>query len=89
MFECHTISSISRVLTKDFYAMESILRGCEGDGLIPDSDPTAFAPKMPVYQPGEKERIDTLSQQVKSEKSELDRKADAWSRNGGHGRKKC
>jgi hypothetical protein len=74
--ECHN-HKFDPVLTKDFYAMKAFFADVKEKGLVPDFGPDAFAPKMPVYKPGEKERIDALSQQVQSEKSELDRKADA------------
>ena len=37
----------------------------------------AFAPKMAVYQPGQKERIDALQEEINAAKADLDRKADA------------
>ncbi len=74
--ECHN-HKFDPVLTKDFYAMKAFFADVKETGLVPDFGPDAFAPKMPVYQPGEKERIDALSQRVQGEKSELDRKADA------------
>jgi hypothetical protein len=74
--ECHN-HKFDPVLTKDFYAMKAFFSDVKETGLVPDFGPDAFAPKMPVYKPGEKERIDALSQQLQSEKSELDRKAHA------------
>ncbi|HMJ60983.1 MAG TPA: DUF1549 and DUF1553 domain-containing protein, partial [Bryobacteraceae bacterium] len=74
--ECHN-HKFDPVLTKDFYAMKAFFADVKETGLIPDFGPDAFAPKMPVYQAGEKERIDALSQRVHSGKSQLDRKADA------------
>ena len=74
--ECHN-HKFDPVLTKDFYAMKAFFADVKETGLIPDFGPDAFAPKMPVYKPGEKERIDALSQQVQSAKGELDKKADA------------
>jgi len=74
--ECHN-HKFDPVLTKDFYAMKAFFADVKETGLVPDFGPDAFAPKMPVYKPGEKERIDALNQQIQSAKSELDRKADA------------
>jgi uncharacterized protein DUF1553/uncharacterized protein DUF1549/cytochrome c len=74
--ECHN-HKFDPVLTKDFYAMKAFFADVKETGLVPDFGPDAFAPKVPVYQPGEKERIDALSQRVQGEKNELDRKADA------------
>ena len=74
--ECHN-HKFDPVLTKDFYAMKAFFSDVKETGLVPDFGPNAFAPKMPVYRPGEKERIDALTQRVQDEKSELDRKADA------------
>ena len=44
-----------------------------------DSAPDAFAPKMPVYKPGEKERIDALQQSIQSAKDSAGSKADSLS----------
>lgn len=74
--ECHN-HKFDPVLTKDFYSMKAFFADVKETGLVPDFGPDAFAPKMPVYRPGEKEKIDALSERVKSEKSDLDRKADA------------
>jgi uncharacterized protein DUF1553/uncharacterized protein DUF1549/cytochrome c len=73
--ECHN-HKFDPVLTKDFYAMKAFFADVKETGLVPDFGPDAFAPKMPVYQPGQKQRIDALNQQIQREKSELDRKAD-------------
>ncbi len=74
--ECHN-HKFDPILTKDFYAMKAFFADVKETGLVPDFGPDAFAPKMPVYKPGEKERIDALNQQIQDEKSELDRKADS------------
>jgi hypothetical protein len=74
--ECHN-HKFDPVLTKDFYAMKAFFADMKETGFVPDFGPDAYAPKMPVYQPGEKERIDALNARIQSEKSELDRKADA------------
>ncbi len=74
--ECHN-HKFDPVLTKDFYSMKAFFADVKETGLVPDFGPDAFAPKMPVYKPGEKERIDALKEQIQSKKSELDRKADA------------
>src|SRR5882724_11010739 len=57
--------------------MKAIFSDVKETGLVPDFGPDAFAPKMPVYEPGQKEKIDALNQRIQNEKSELDRKADA------------
>ena len=44
---------------------------------VADVGPDAFSPKMPVYQTGEKERIDNLIRQIAAAKTELDAKADS------------
>ncbi|MDQ2774374.1 MAG: DUF1549 and DUF1553 domain-containing protein, partial [Acidobacteriota bacterium] len=74
--ECHN-HKFDPILTKDFYAMKAFFADVKETGLVPDFGPDAFAPKMPVYKPGEKERIDALNRQIQLEKSELDRKADS------------
>jgi hypothetical protein len=74
--ECHN-HKFDPILTKDFYAMKAFFGDVKETGLVPDFGPDAFAPNMLVYQPGEKERIDALNQQIQNEKSELDRRADS------------
>ncbi len=73
--ECHD-HKFDPVLTKDFYAMKAFFADVKETGLMQDFGPDAFAPKMPVYQPGEKERIDALEQRIQSAKTLLDTKAD-------------
>lgn len=73
--ECHD-HKFDPVLTKDFYALKAFFADVKEDGLVADVGPDAFNPKMPVYQPGEKERIDNLIRQIAAAKSELDAKAD-------------
>ncbi|HMF76416.1 MAG TPA: DUF1549 domain-containing protein, partial [Bryobacteraceae bacterium] len=72
--ECHN-HKFDPILTKDFYAMKAFFADVKEKGLVPDFGPDAFAPKMPVYQPGQKKRIEALKQRIQDEKSELDRKA--------------
>ncbi len=73
--ECHN-HKFDPVLTKDFYSMKAFFADVKETGLVPDFGPDAFAPKMPVYQPGQKERIDALKDRIDGDKKDLDRKAD-------------
>jgi cytochrome c553 len=73
--ECHD-HKFDPVLTKDFYALKAFFADVKEDGLVQDVGPDAFSPKMPVYQPGEKERIDNLIRQIAAAKTELDAKAE-------------
>ena len=73
--ECHD-HKFDPVLTKDFYALKAFFADVKEDGLVADVGPDAFSPKMPVYQPGEKERIDNLIRQIAAAKTELDAQAD-------------
>ncbi len=73
--ECHD-HKFDPVLTKDFYALKAFFADVKEDGLVADVGPDAFSPKMPVYQTGEKERIDNLIRQIAAAKTELDAKAD-------------
>ncbi len=73
--ECHD-HKFDPVLTKDFYALKAFFADVKEDGLVQDVGPDAFNPKMPVYQPGEKERIDNLIRQIAADKTELNAKAD-------------
>jgi hypothetical protein len=73
--ECHD-HKFDPVLTKDFYAMKAFFADIKETGLMQDVGPDAFAPKIAVYQPGQKERIDALEAHIQSEKSVLDKKAD-------------
>jgi hypothetical protein len=74
--ECHN-HKFNPILTKDFYSMKAFFADVKEDGMVPDTGEDAFAPKMPVYQPGEKERIDALQARIHAAKADLDRKADA------------
>ena len=73
--ECHD-HKFDPVLTKDFYALKAFFADVKEDGLVQDVGPDAFSPKMPVYQAGEKERIDNLIRQIAAAKTELNAKAD-------------
>jgi hypothetical protein len=77
--ECHD-HKFDPVLTKDFYAMKAFFADVKETGLMEDTGPDAFTPKMPVYQPGEKERLDALEQRIQSAKALLDTKADGMAR---------
>ena len=57
--------------------MKAFFADVKEDGLVPDTGADAFAPTMPVYKPGEKERIDALQQRIQNSKADLDRKADS------------
>ena len=74
--ECHN-HKFDPVLTKDFYALKAFFADIKEDGLVQDVGPTAFAPKMLVYGPGQKEAIDALQAQIDAAKKELDHKAEA------------
>ena len=74
--ECHN-HKFDPVLTKDFYALKAFFADIKEDGLVQDVGPTAFAPKMLVYGPGQKEAIDAMQAQIDSAKKELDQKAAA------------
>ena len=73
--ECHN-HKFDPILTKDFYALKAFFADVKEDGLVQDVGPDAFSPKIPVYQPGEKERIDDLIRRIAAAKSEVDAKAD-------------
>jgi cytochrome c553 len=73
--ECHD-HKFDPVLTKDFYALKAFFADVKEDGLVQDVGPDAFSPKMPVYKPGEKERIDNLVRQIAAAKTDLSAKAD-------------
>src|SRR3984957_7536831 len=74
--ECHN-HKFNPILTKDFYAMKAFFADVKEDGMVPDVGDDAFAPKIAVYQPGQKERIDALQEQIDAAKADLDRQADA------------
>jgi len=74
--ECHD-HKFDPILTKDFYALKAFFADVKEDGLVQDVGPDAFNPKMPVYQPGEKERIDNLIRQIAAAKAALDPQVDA------------
>ena len=57
--ECHN-HKFNPILTKDFYAMKAFFADVKEDGMVPDRGDDAFAPKMAVYKPGQKEKIDAL-----------------------------
>ncbi len=72
--ECHN-HKFDPILTKDFYAMKAFFADVKEDGLIQDVGPTAFAPKMSVYQPGQKEAIDAGQKQIDEARKILDQRA--------------
>ncbi len=72
--ECHN-HKFDPVLTKDFYALKAFFADVKEDGLVQDVGPTAFAPKMLVYGPGQKEAIDALQAQIDAAKQDLQLKA--------------
>ena len=74
--ECHN-HKFNPILTKDFYAMKAFFADVKEDGMVTDSGDDAFAPKIAVYQPGQKERIDALQAEINAAKVFLDREADA------------
>lgn len=74
--ECHN-HKFDPVLTKDFYSMKAFFADVKEDGMVPDTGADAFAPTIPVYKPGEEQRIEAFQQQVQSAKDSLDRKADS------------
>lgn len=74
--ECHN-HKFDPVLTKDFYALKAFFADIKEDGLVQDVGPTAFAPKMSVYGPGQKEAIDGVQSQIDIAKKQLDLRAAA------------
>ena len=72
--ECHN-HKFDPILTKDFYALKAFFADIKEDGLVQDVGPTAFAPKMLVYGPGQKEAIDAVQAQIDAAKQDLDLKA--------------
>ena len=72
--ECHN-HKFDPILTKDFYAMKAFFADVKEDGLVQDVGPTAFAPKMSVYQPGQKEAIDAGQKQIDEARKILDQRA--------------
>jgi len=74
--ECHN-HKFDPILTKDFYALKAFFADVKEDGLVQDVGPTAFAPKMKVYGPGQKEAIDALQKQVEDARKALTGQAEA------------
>jgi hypothetical protein len=74
--ECHN-HKFDPILTKDFYALKAFFADVKEDGLVQDVGPKAFAPKMRVYGPGQKEAIDALQKQVDDARDALARQAEA------------
>lgn len=74
--ECHN-HKFDPVLTKDFYAMKAFFADIKEDGLVQDVGPTAFAPKMKVYGPGQKEAIDAGQARIDAAKKDLEQRAEA------------
>jgi hypothetical protein len=73
--ECHN-HKFDPILTKDFYALKAFFADVKEDGLVQDVGPTAFAPKMKVYGPGQKEAIDALQLQVDAARKSLAQQAE-------------
>ena len=74
--ECHN-HKFDPILTKDFYSLKAFFADIKEDGLVQDVGPTAFAPKMLVYGPGQKEAIDAVQAQIDAARKDLDEKAKA------------
>ena len=74
--ECHN-HKFDPILTKDFYAMKAFFADVKEKGLVLDTGPDAFAPKMPVYKPGREGKNRRPRSADPNEKSALDKKADA------------
>jgi hypothetical protein len=74
--ECHN-HKFDPVLTKDFYALKAFFADIKEDGLVQDTGPAAFSPKMSVYGPGQKEAIDALQARIDAAKKDLDHRAEA------------
>ncbi len=74
--ECHN-HKFDPVLTKDFYALKAFFADIKEDGLVQDVGPTAFAPRMLVYAPGQKEPIDALQAQIDVAKKSLEKQAES------------
>ena len=74
--ECHN-HKFNPILTKDFYAMKAFFADVKEDGMVTDVGDDAFAPKIAVYQPGQKERIDALQAEINAAKAFLDQEADS------------
>jgi hypothetical protein len=73
--ECHN-HKFDPILTKDFYSMKAFFADVKEKGLVRDYGPDAFDPKIPVYKPGQKEKLDALARKIKKERTQLDQKAD-------------
>ena len=75
--ECHD-HKFDPILTKDFYSMKAFFADIKEDGLVDDViGPNAFKPRMPVYEPGQKEAIDALQARIAAAKADLDHRAEA------------
>jgi hypothetical protein len=73
--ECHD-HKFDPILTKDFYSRKAFFADIKEEGLVADTGPNAFEPKMTVYRSGQKEKIDELIRRIAAEQAALDARAN-------------